>query len=294
MIRWRVRSFIRSVPVYGSPASAGALYLALRLAAWDGEIIIAHVIDKAAVAAERLSPYGGDADAALEAQGGGRARPSRPGGRRRSGGRRFGTRDCLVAGSVVAGIAFLANNRNVDAIAMGTHGHSGVARLMLGNTAVGVMRRTSLPVFVVSGQHADRSGDPLKTIVVALDASPAASAAARAAVDLAAVDGGSVVFAHVAAPGENPDQSDAVARAAAYAHRASVPNDILFLRGRPAEAIVDSAQRCNGQLIAVGAHGRMNKPFGFGSIAAAIARTSPVPVLVVPAPPAPQKAFAHH
>ncbi len=273
------------VPVDGSAASVAALRFALHLAAWDGEIIIAHVIDTSAIFAESLSPYGGDADAALgDREAEERDLLAQAAEVARAEGVSYST--VSLTGSVVAGIAFMATNRRVDAIAMGTHGHSGVARLVLGNTAAGVMRRTSVPVFVVGQQHTDLSADPLKTIVVALDASAAAGAAARAAVDLAASDGGHIVFAHVAAPGEDPHQADAVARASAYAHRAGVPNDILLLRGRPAQAIVDSTQRCNGWLIAVGAHGRIDKPFGFGSIAQAIVRTSPVPVLVVPAPPA--------
>jgi nucleotide-binding universal stress UspA family protein len=277
------------VPVDGSAASVSALRLALRLAGWDGEIIIAHAIDKAAVVAESISPYGGDADAALDAQAAEKREIlAQASGIVRAEGISYST--APLAGSIVAGIAFLAIDRNVDAIAMGTHGLSGVAGLVHGNTAAGVMRRTSVPVFIVGPQHTDVSRDPLMTIVVALDASPAASAAARAAVDLAAVDGGQVVFAHVAAAGDVPDRTDAAARAAAYAHRAGVRSEILNLRGRPAEAIVRSAEACNGQLIAVGAHGRSDNPFGFGNIAQAIARTSPVPVLVVPAPPAPRSA----
>jgi nucleotide-binding universal stress UspA family protein len=126
----------------------------------------------------------------------------------------------------------------------------------------------------------------LKTIVVALDASPAASVAARAAVDLAAASNGRVIFAHVALPADDTAQAAAFAAAAAYALAAGVQCDSVVLQGEPVYAIINSVKTSHADLVTVGAQGRIEKPFGFGSIAQAVVRTSPVPVLVIPAPAA--------
>jgi nucleotide-binding universal stress UspA family protein len=271
------------VPVDGSASSDGALRLALRLVAWDGEIIIAHVIDHAALSAKRISPYGGDAGPAPEAQEATeRDIFARASDQARAAGIPFST--VLLNGAAVASITFLATNRNVDAIIMGTHGRSGVARVFLGNTAAGVIRETSAPVFVVHEQNSKMSAQPLKTIIVALDASAAASAAGRAAVDLAMGDDGRVVFAHVASPAGDTSQAEAFADAAAYALAAGVPSNRVVLEGQPVDAIINSAETCHADMIVLGAHGRAHKPFGFGSIAQGIVRISPVPVLVMPAP----------
>jgi nucleotide-binding universal stress UspA family protein len=270
------------VPVDGSASSDGALRLALRLVAWDGEIIIAHVADRAAINAERISPNDADADRALEAKE--RHEPDiffRASDRARAAGVSFST--VSLSGSAVSSITFLATNRNVDAIAMGTHGRTGVARMILGNTAAGVMRETSVPVFVVHEQNSEASEHPFKTIVVALDASAAANAAGRAAVDLALGDHGRVVFAHVASSADDTNQAKAFADSAAYALAAGVPSDRIALQGQPVDAIMNCSESCHADLIVVGAHGHAEKAFGFGSIAQGIVRMSPVPVLVMPA-----------
>jgi nucleotide-binding universal stress UspA family protein len=235
------------VPVDGSASSDGALRLAFRLVAWDGEIIITHVIDRAALIAKRNSPQGGDAGPAPESpEATERDIFARASDQARAAGISFST--ISLNGSAVSSITFLATNRNVDAIVMGTHGRGGVARLILGNAAAGVIRETFAPVFVVHEQNSELSAQPLKTIVVALDASAAASAAGRAAVDLATGDHGSVVFAHVASPADDASQAEAFAGAEAYALAVGVPNKRVVLQGQPVDAIINSAETCHADM----------------------------------------------
>lgn len=278
------------VPVDGSASSDAALRLALRLAAPDGEVLIAHVINRATVVAECIAPYGmGDSGTALEAL---EADERDIFARACAQADTAGVRRSIVPldGPTVPCIAFLARERKVDAIALGTHGRHGLARMVLGNTAAGVLHRTELPTLVVHEESAAAAGRPFGQILVALDASPAAASAARTAVALAARTGGRIFVAHVAENGEDAGPAMAAARAAASA--AGVGSDGAVLSGDPVEALLGCAQTCHADLIALGAH-RRSGLFDMGSVAEAIVRTSPVPVLVMPAPttaPLPQPA----
>jgi nucleotide-binding universal stress UspA family protein len=65
----------------------------------------------------------------------------------------------VEAGAAAETIARVAARRNVDAIAMATHGRSGVARVVLGSVAGGTLQRAQAPLLLVrvlplSGEHA--------------------------------------------------------------------------------------------------------------------------------------------
>jgi nucleotide-binding universal stress UspA family protein len=55
----------------------------------------------------------------------------------------------LLEGGAVEGILQLARETNCDLIVMGTHGRTGVGRLLLGSVAEAVMRRAPCPVLTV-------------------------------------------------------------------------------------------------------------------------------------------------
>lgn len=52
----------------------------------------------------------------------------------------------IVAGTPHTEIVEYARANDIDLIVMGTHGHSGVGRLLLGSTTERVIRKTSVPV----------------------------------------------------------------------------------------------------------------------------------------------------
>ncbi|MGD0051987.1 MAG: universal stress protein [Vulcanimicrobiaceae bacterium] len=279
------------VPVDGSQSADAALHLALRLVAPGGELVLAHVIHRVEVVAETITPYGGDPTPILNAL---EEEERAIFARAEAHARNAGIRSSSVAldGPPASVIAKLARERHVDAIAMGTHGRRGLARLILGSTAAGVVLEATVPTFVV--HEGSAVAQPFRQILVALDASRAASDAARVATDLAAHDGGSVFLAHVA---EQRDDADAEARAladaGAYAREAGVPSDAAILQGDPVEALLVSAEACHADLIAIGAHGGPNLPLALGSVAAAIAGRSPIPVLVLPLPAVPSASVKH-
>jgi nucleotide-binding universal stress UspA family protein len=60
----------------------------------------------------------------------------------------------VVIGTPVAEILTMARVKEVDLIAMGTHGRTGVARLVMGSVAEEVLRRAPCPVLTVRPQEA--------------------------------------------------------------------------------------------------------------------------------------------
>jgi nucleotide-binding universal stress UspA family protein len=56
----------------------------------------------------------------------------------------------LMNGRVVESILDYARDNGVDLIAMSTHGRSGISRLVLGSVADKIVRRSSLPVLLVT------------------------------------------------------------------------------------------------------------------------------------------------
>ena len=54
--------------------------------------------------------------------------------------------EAIVAGTPHTEIVDYARENDIDLIVMGSHGHSGVGRLLLGSTTERVIRKTSVPV----------------------------------------------------------------------------------------------------------------------------------------------------
>jgi nucleotide-binding universal stress UspA family protein len=61
----------------------------------------------------------------------------------------WNARASVVLGSVAASVARIAREEEADVIAMATHGHSGVARLVLGSVAAETLHRVTAPLLLV-------------------------------------------------------------------------------------------------------------------------------------------------
>jgi nucleotide-binding universal stress UspA family protein len=140
-------------------------------------------------------------------------------------------------------------------------------------------------------------------ILVAVDDSPAALAAASAAVDLAGRLGASVRFLHVLGDGElvralttiehgerlRERRSRATASLLEHlvtqARHADVPADSLGLDGDPGEVILAQSQQWPADLVVLGRSGPRGagRPY-VGAASRHVLELSDVPVLVVPAP----------
>jgi nucleotide-binding universal stress UspA family protein len=197
-------------------------------------------------------------------------------------------------------LAAAAHDEQADLVVVGTHGHTGVSRFLLGSVASTTIRRAPCDVLVVRGPAVRAPyGKPL----VATDFSPAAAKA----IDHAA---------HVVAPGSPLSVVHAwqlpagswgatllgqarfpwsTVRDAVLASAQSQSDQLIaehgggfhvdLVQGPPAQVITETAERGGHDLIVVGAHG--NRGFRrllLGSVAESTVRHAHCAVLVVHGP----------
>ena len=202
-------------------------------------------------------------------------------------------------------IAEAARTAGVDAIVMGTHGKSGLERIVLGSTTEAVLRLTSVPTFVVRQGHPSGVTPSVprvfERILVALDDSEPSDAALAFATGLAADSTSRLLCCSVVDAGDltgksltygydpKPLLAELHASAAeliasktrAAAERGIVVQSIV-VEGDAPTAILDAARMHDADLIVVGTHGRrgMRRLF-IGSVAESVVRQSQLPVAVV-------------
>jgi nucleotide-binding universal stress UspA family protein len=208
---------------------------------------------------------------------------------------------CVLSGDPISEIVGFATKRGADAIVMGTHGRSGLKRLLLGSVAEGVLRASSLPIVTVREEARVASDGGAVLVPVdgsecathALDVATAFAASldealvVAAVVDLAqagVISGGQpqlVASSLEALQAEARDVvDDAVARAG---ERVAISSQTA--QGAPAEEIEKIATRLRTSFIVIGTHGRSGlSRLLLGSVAEGVVRAGPVPVMVVPSP----------
>lgn len=197
-------------------------------------------------------------------------------------------------------LATAAHDEQADLIVVGTHGHSGVARFLLGSVASAAIRRAPCDVLVVRG-GAVRA--PFERPLIATDFSPAAAKAIDHAAhvvaqgtrldvvhawQLPAGSWGATLLGQARFPWSTV--RDAVlASAQAQADKLVAEHGggfhVELVQGPPAHAITDTAERGHHDLIVVGAHG--NRGFRrllLGSVAESTVRHAHCSVLVVHGP----------
>lgn len=139
----------------------------------------------------------------------------------------------------------------------------------------------------------------MSRFLIATDGSPAADAAVEAGVELAEQQGAAVVFLRVVDPVDvvappfgpiftNPvqlrraEEDEVLSAAAETARLHGVPFELRLVAGFDVETIVDTADRMDADLIALGSnrHGALGSVF-FGSVSKEVLRRTRRPVLVV-------------
>ena len=177
-------------------------------------------------------------------------------------------------------------------IVLGIGRHNRIDRIFGTETAVAVMRGSTIPVLAVSRRA---SGLPARA-VVALDFTPASLAAASLAADLLADDGTLVVLHVCAFAGAKAKAGDLVDlyRAGARAkldeavrmlkRRTRRRVEGVMLEGDPGATLVSYARREHCDLIALGGHhlGLMDRVL-LGSVRTRVVRDAPCSVLIAPA-----------
>ncbi|MDP8921496.1 MAG: universal stress protein [Chloroflexota bacterium] len=216
-------------------------------------------------------------------------------------------RTTIVRGEPVDVILELAEPEQVRMIALTAHGRTGMDRIerwSIGGVADKVMRLSPKPTLIVPVPYVRVGPQPpprevrLERLMVPLDGSPLAEEALPLAVDLASATGARLTLVRVeswvtegSAPyGSVPEFTELEDEAAAEAQEylAQVAGrlgpapavDMVVLRGRPAEALVDFSLHERTDLVVMTTHGRGGlRRLVLGSVADRVVRAG-VPALL--------------
>ena len=217
-------------------------------------------------------------------------------------------RECGVAtmshvaeGGAAAHILDHAKRHHIDLIVMGTHGRSGLRRLVLGSVAEAVVRKAPCPVMTVRPSEAPVSdGAPFRRVLCPVDFSPTSNAAVAHALALAPSMEAYVTILHVVEayyPGLLLQQShwsdEAYAQALGDHARqrlqdVAIPPDVqarglartVLATGDVSQEILREAYDINADLIVIGVHRRSAVEASlFGSHANDIIRHAGCPVM---------------
>jgi nucleotide-binding universal stress UspA family protein len=202
-------------------------------------------------------------------------------------------------GAPVDAVVAAGQQVHADMIVVGTHARKGLARVVHGSVAESILRASDIPVLIITGHVKAPQGKPtFRRALVAIDESDPSTAALSIAARLATGFGTRLTLCNVEDPsrtGQNgsaadtaePSMSESVAffleRAAAAKDIAAFLDDEIVIEGEPASAIEHAAMQRNCDVIIVGSHARRGlERLWDGSVAETVARSSTLPVLVVP------------
>jgi len=213
-------------------------------------------------------------------------------------------------GEPITNILEIIKAQNIDLVVMGTHGHKGFNRLVLGSVTEQVIHEATCPVLVVSKTGLRKGGFitpssleplPLRTILLATDFSAASDRAVTYALRWASEWQGKVVVFHAVEavpsitqgrvdlfPEYNPSFEQQIARAWEKV-RYLVPEtagktcEVAYeiRHGHPKEEILRVAEEKSADLIVMGARGFGKGSHAWGSNSSAVVRAGSFPVLVV-------------
>jgi len=168
-----------------------------------------------------------------------------------------------------------------DLIVMGTHGRSGINRLMLGSVTERVLREASVPVLAVRG---DTQSVEVKHILCPVNDSPIALQALRTAAGLARCFGAAVTVLHVREAGAT-DSIEDLCSWIPDSERAGCAIREITAEGDVAQAVIARASEINADLVVLGArHRRFFDATVIGATTIRMLRHAPCPVLAVFAP----------
>jgi nucleotide-binding universal stress UspA family protein len=184
-----------------------------------------------------------------------------------------------------------AKARGADLVVVGTHGRTGLARMLMGSVAERVVRGAPCAVLAVRPKF-DLDTFPSK-VMVCTDMSPASETGVALGGAVARAFGARPTLAHVydaawwdqlAEPGtEQRARADIHARldATREAHFGDT-GEAAFLRGdSPAEVICRAAEKQESDLVVLATHGLTGlSRWVIGSVAERVARHAPCPVLI--------------
>lgn len=177
-----------------------------------------------------------------------------------------------------------AEDNEIEAIIMGTHGRTGVNRFLLGSVAEQTLRESPVPVLTV---HEDTAIDfAIDNILVPTDGSAGSSAAADEAINLATETGATLHLLTVRQSGPEEDdvpEEEPFSSIVPQAEAAGIKSVQTAIRqGKPHMEIAGYAAEADIDCIVMGTHGRGGvRRYLLGSVTERTVRFSQVPVITV-------------
>jgi nucleotide-binding universal stress UspA family protein len=205
----------------------------------------------------------------------------------------------VVHASAVDGILSYAAEHDANLIVMGTHGRSGLRRLVLGSVAEEVVRRAPVPVLTVGRGAKPPEAMDAGHLLVPVDFSERQDRLVAHARELALAYGMTLTLLHVVdveslpevygvyadppEPGELADRTaEALEERAADLRARGVDVTVEVRNGHPAEETLDAADELDVDLLAIATHGRSGvERILLGSVAEKVIRRAPCPVFTV-------------
>lgn len=190
----------------------------------------------------------------------------------------------FVEAEPVEAILSTAAGEKAGLIVMGTHGRSGINRLLMGSVAERVIRESRTPVLTVCGNcpEVPLEGKPLSSILCPVANNDPSRTALRAASELASRFDAVLEVLHVKEPGAH----DVVGDLKLWIDACEKQHCNLRWRtesGNPAERIIKVAREIPASLLVLGTH---HKTFIDATVLGAnvirIVRHATVPVLTIP------------
>ncbi len=202
-------------------------------------------------------------------------------------------------GKPLSEVIQFAKEKDVDIIAIGTHGRAGVDRIILGSVAERVVRKAHCPVMVVRS----RKYIGFKRIIVPIDFSDCSRIALEYAAATARAHRSKLTILHVyeesfiepyVRAANTEEEAQEIIRGIEQVNEGKydeflkkidlggVEYDKLLRKGIPSNEIVETAREQQAQLIVVGTHGRSGiKHMLIGSDAEEVVRNAPCDIVVV-------------
>lgn len=201
--------------------------------------------------------------------------------------------------SAASAIVDFVQEHAIDLIVMGSHARRGMARMLMGSVAEGVIRRAPVSVLVVGDQQ---PAPPMgyDNVVVAIDFSPHAKTALMMAKQRLLAPGGRMILLHVIEDPPHPayflSREESIMAAfpnvtekvrstlRAWANDVALEEsrvDFVITEGRAHQQVTNIAREMGAGMIAMGStgHGHLHWPL-LGGVTDKVIRTAPCPVYV--------------
>jgi nucleotide-binding universal stress UspA family protein len=193
----------------------------------------------------------------------------------------------VVEALPVDGIREAVRQLDASLVVVGTHGRSGVNRLMMGSVAERILRESTVPVLTVRGDS-PAPGETLRLrhLLCAVNNSGASRRALAWVSRMARCFGSRVTVLHV----RLKDAANAIEDLAAWVPAGlsgEFPPECVVREGEPADAIVALAHQLGTDMLVMGTQHRLfHGASVIGNTTAMVVRHAPCPVLTVIGPAA--------